>query len=350
MIICMSMIICQRFKFYRPSFGQTQRGLGWRMRVQGTHKVVHSCSFLVVMLHIATYPQIMISKEKLKSPTSEGYGGYAGRLDPRSIRMIWSLEVLWVWSSRFDPFPSWSKLSRSQPPLLIFVTQQPWWNLHFILGPAPWHPLAMTLGCPPSIGIYGSPLLNSSALDMVLFVFGVEFRKPLRFQGCGKSLRYLGPPYTYQPTWGDWNLLKWFWAVFSSSRGICRHLWIGWPPTADLFTYPSPWLIYLSFNNGVTIFHASCPLDHLMSIPLNLPQAKPYGIWVLPNAINPICLQGWFQSRPFLGSHWGWLIPCLRALHPVHELHVCREIYVSYHPQNHQHPSTNEFNYHFRGS
>lgn len=107
---------------------------------------------------------------------------------------------------------------------------------------------------------------------------------------------------------------------------------------------------YLSFNNGVTIFHASCPLDHLMSIPLNLPRAKPYGIWFLPNAINPICLQGWFQSRTFLGSHWGWSIPCLRALHPVHELHVCREIFVSYHPQNHQHPSTYEFNYHFRGS
>ena len=208
-------------------------------------------------------------------------GMHEGLTLKRSIRMIWSLEVLWVWSSRFDPVPSFPDQNfpdLSQPTLLIFVTQQPWWNLHFILGPAPWL---------IPIGIYGSPLLNSSALDMVLFVFGVEFRKPLRFQGCGKSLRYPGTPYTYQPTWGDWNLLKGFWAFFSSSRGICRHLWIGWPPTADLFTYPSPWLIYLSFNNGVTIFHASCPLDHLMSIPLNLSWAKPYGIWFLPNAINP---------------------------------------------------------------
>ena len=52
------------------------------------HKVVHSCSFLVVMLYIAADPQIMISKEKLKSPTSEGYAGYEGLTLKRSIRMI----------------------------------------------------------------------------------------------------------------------------------------------------------------------------------------------------------------------------------------------------------------------
>ena len=157
MIICMSMIVCQRFKFYRPSFGQTQRGLGWRMRVQGTHGP-QSCSFMFILSSDAVYCCISPNYDQQRKVeiANQWRVCRVWRLDPQKKHqndLIFGGTVGLVLTFRplFHPFLIKTFLISVNQPVLIFVTQQLWWNLHFILGPAPWlwlwdvpHPLEST--------------------------------------------------------------------------------------------------------------------------------------------------------------------------------------------------------------
>ena len=93
------------------------------------------------MLYIAAYPQIMISKEKLKSPTSEGYAGYAWRLDPQKKHqndLIFGGTVGLVLTFRPRSILSWSKLSWSQstnPPHFCYTATLVESPFHFGTGP-----------------------------------------------------------------------------------------------------------------------------------------------------------------------------------------------------------------------
>ena len=73
----MTLIIYKRLKLYRMfQFWKNSKKFWVKInRVQGTHGPTK----LFILSSDAAYrrPQMMISKEELKSPTSEGHAGYA---------------------------------------------------------------------------------------------------------------------------------------------------------------------------------------------------------------------------------------------------------------------------------